>query len=174
MVSRRDILGVAVATVIIVLALGVVYYYYVEPCSHGGPVVTGGSSSNGDGGGGVRSTPSSSTSVVVRVVETGPLPNSPLDFSPLNFTVTEGEQVTISFNNTDTQAHELVIPQFDVTTGVVNGGSTVSISFTPEEIGSFAYFQPMGPCSPGNPSPSIACPRMEIFNGTMTVLPAPH
>jgi plastocyanin len=172
MVSRREILGVAVATIIIVLALGVVYYYYVEPSSHGGPVVTG--SGSGDGGDGGRSTPSSSTSVVVRVVETGPLPNSPLDFSPLNFTVTEGEQVTISFNNTDTQAHELVIPQFDVTTGVVKGGTTVSISFTPDRIGSFAYFQPVGPCSPGNPSPSIACPRMEIFNGTMTVLPSPR
>jgi plastocyanin len=173
MVSKRDILGVAVATIVLVLALGVVYYYYVEPPSQGGPVVTGGSSS-GDGGGGARSTPSSSISVVVRVVEIGPLPNSPLDFSPLNFTVTEGEQVTISFNNTDTQAHELVIPQFDVTTGVVKGGSTVSISFTADMIGSFSYFQPVGPCSPGNPSPSIACPRMEIFNGTMTVLPAPH
>jgi plastocyanin len=171
MVSKRDILGVAVATIIIGLALGVVYYYYVEPSSHGGRVVTGGS---GGGGGGARSTPSGSTSVVVRVVQTGPLPDSPSDFSPLNFTVTEGERVTISFNNTDTQAHELVIPQFDVTTGVVNGGTTVSISFTPDRIGSFAYFQPVGPCSPGTPSPSIACPRMEIFNGTMTVLPAPR
>jgi Cupredoxin-like domain len=99
-------------------------------------------------------------------------PNSPLNISPLNFSVTEGQQVAISFNNTDTQAHELVIPQFDVTTGAVKGGSTVSISFTPDTIGSFPYFQPRGPCSPGNPSPSTAHPGMEVFNGTMTVLPA--
>jgi hypothetical protein len=105
-------------------------------------------------------------------VGTGPSSNAPMNFSPLNFTVTEGEHVTIALNNTDNQPHELVIPQFNLTTGVVQGGTTVRVSFVPNRAGNFPFYQPVGPCSPGNASPPIACPRVEIFNGTMTVLPS--
>src|ERR1019366_9070649 len=115
MVSKRII----ISTVVIVAVLAVGIVYYVSTASYIGTVAT------------TTTTKSTTTSVIVNIVGTGPSSNAPMNFSPLNFTVTEGEHVTIALNNTDNQPHELVIPQFNLTTGVVQGGTTVRVSFVP-------------------------------------------
>ena len=54
--------------------------------------------------------------------------------------------MTIVFDNTDDGPHELQIPALDVSTGIVQGGQTARVVFTPEKVGTFAYDQPQGAC----------------------------
>jgi len=95
----------------------------------------------------------------------------PDEFLPQNFTVTEGQHVTIVFDNTDDGPHELVIPQFGVTTGIVQGGQTVRVSFVPNQVGTFGFDQPQGVCDYGNLSAQQGgCTGVQETNGNMTVL----
>jgi hypothetical protein len=92
-------------------------------------------------------------------------------FYPLNFTVKQGQHVTIAFDNTDDGPHELVIPAYNVTTGIVQGGSTVRVSFVASKAGVFPFFQPNGVCNAGGISPQQGgCTGQQITNGNMTVL----
>src|SRR5271170_3317886 len=45
-------------------------------------------------------------------------------YFPRNFTVTEGDHVTLVFENLDDDPHELTIPAFGVDTNVVPSGQT--------------------------------------------------
>jgi uncharacterized cupredoxin-like copper-binding protein len=107
-------------------------------------------------------------SVTVNIeVTNGTTQNGAADiFEPRNFTVTEGQHVTIVFSNTDDGPHELAIPPFGVNTGIVQGGSTVRVIFTPNQIGTFAYYEPPGVCA--------SCTGQQETSGNVTVLaPAP-
>src|ERR1700758_3373116 len=49
---------------------------------------------------------------------------NPDAFIPNNFTVTQGQHVTLVFENEDDGPHELVIPGYGLSTGIVQGGQT--------------------------------------------------
>jgi Cupredoxin-like domain len=92
-------------------------------------------------------------------------------FYPLNFTVKQGQHVTIVFDNTDDGPHELAIPAFGVNTGIVQGGSTVRVQFVADKVGIFPFFQPAGVCNAGGITPQQGgCTGQQITNGNMTVL----
>jgi hypothetical protein len=92
-------------------------------------------------------------------------------FYPLNFTVKQGQHVTIAFDNTDDGPHELVIPAYNVNTGIVQGGQTVRVSFVADKAGVFPFFQPDGVCNAGGISPQQGgCTGNQITHGNMTVI----
>jgi plastocyanin len=107
----------------------------------------------------------SKDSVTVDIeVTNGTVQNGAADaFSPRNFTVVEGQHVTVVFENNDDNAHELVIPQFGVSTGIVQGGSSTRVNFVPTQAGTFDYFEPQGVCG--------SCTGAQETSGNMTVLP---
>ncbi len=125
------------------------------------------------------------TAIVVILVVTGAyyfaLPHGPLTtvtivategqvgvaFTPANFTVKEGQQVTLVFVNRDSTPHELVIPAFGVSTQIVNAGSTVSVYFVPNKGGTFIVTQP---CGAGPPQDVLPC-NIQVY---MTVLSPKH
>jgi heme/copper-type cytochrome/quinol oxidase subunit 2 len=112
----------------------------------------------------------SANSVTVNIeVTNGTTQNGAADiFEPRNFTVTEGQHVTIVFDNTDDGPHELAIPQFGVNTGIVQGGSTVRVNFTPNQTGTFEYYEPAGVCAEN--AGAAACTGQQETSGNMTVL----
>jgi len=112
----------------------------------------------------------SSNSVSINIqVTSGTTQNGAADeFLPRNFTVIEGQHVTIVFANGDDGPHELQIPTFNVDTNVVQGGQTVRVAFTPNQVGTFKYFEPAGVCSL-NAGPA-ACTGLQLTSGNMTVL----
>jgi hypothetical protein len=92
-------------------------------------------------------------------------------FYPLNFTVKQGQHVTIAFDNTDDGPHEMVLPAYNVDTGIVQGGQTVRVSFTADKVGVFPFYQPAGACNAGGITPAQGgCTGAQITNGNMTVL----
>ena len=143
MVSRTIILAV----VIVAILAGSGAYYFTN--------VLGGSSGN---------------SVTVNIeVTSGTTANGAADaFSPRNFTVTENQHVTIVFYNSDDGPHELAIPAFNVNTQVVQGGSTVRVTFTPNQLGTFEYYEPPGICSQN--AGAYACTGLQETSGNMTVI----
>jgi hypothetical protein len=147
--------GSVILAVVIVAVLAVSGGYYISTVS-------------GNGGGG--------NSVIVNIEVTPGLFGEnasafPDEFLPQNFTVTEGQHVTIVFDNTDDGPHELVIPAFGVTTGIVQGGQTFRVSFVPNQVGTFEYSQPAGACNYGGITPQQGgCTGNQETNGNMTVL----
>jgi len=102
--------------------------------------------------------------VKVRIVATPLLQNGPASvFLPLNFTVTEGQHVSLTFVNQDDSPHELVIPGLSVTTGIVNAGGTARVTFIPDQVGRFVFGQPTSDGLLSGPGPLS-------MNGTVTVL----
>ncbi len=138
MVSRQVIFAVFVVAVLAVSAA-----YYASS-------VSGGSKD--------------SVTVVIQVTN-GTAQNGAADaFSPRNFTVVEGQHVTLVFENNDDNAHELVIPHFGVDTNVVEGGSSARVVFVPNQTGVFEYFEPPGVCG--------SCTGAQETSGNMTVIPS--
>lgn len=88
-------------------------------------------------------------------------------FLPNNFTVSEGEHVTLVVLNADHYPHELAIPQFGVNTGLIQSGDIVKQSFVPNESGTFVYDQPPGVCTEA----ANACNSAQRTTGNMTVTP---
>jgi len=142
MVSRAILL---VAFVIIVIALSGAYYV-------------------------VAASRFSENSVTVNIEVTNGTPqNGAADvFEPRNFTVTEGQHVTIVFDNTDDGPHELQIPQLGVSTGIVQGGQTARVEFTANQVGTFEYSEPPGVCAQN--AGAAACTGVQETSGNMTVL----
>jgi hypothetical protein len=68
--------------------------------------------------------------------------------SPQNFTVMEGQHVTLVVDNMDNTSHTLAIPA-EMETPVILPGQVVSVSFIPNEVGVFPLLQPplTGPCA---------------------------
>ncbi|HXW36761.1 MAG TPA: cupredoxin domain-containing protein [Nitrososphaerales archaeon] len=109
-----------------------------------------------------NATSKNSVTINIMVTDGTPQNGAPDEFFPHYFTVTEGQHVTIVFDNTDDDPHELAIPAFGVNTGVVPSGVTTRVSFVPNQVGVFPYYEPPGLC--GN------CTGAQETWGNMTVL----
>jgi len=140
MVSKAPVLAVVIAAILVVS--GAYYFYSTSAASQG--------------------------SVTINIIVTnGTTKNGQADtYSPRNFTVTLDQHVTILFDNTDDDPHELTIPAFNVNSGVVQGGSSVRITFTPNKAGTFEMTEPPGVCS----LPGGQCTGAQEMTGNMTVL----
>jgi uncharacterized cupredoxin-like copper-binding protein len=144
MVKRSLILAVVVVAVLAVSA-----GYYINSVGQGGSSVT----------------------IDMEVTAGTPQNGGPDHFLPANFTVTEGQHVTIVFDNTDDGPHEFEIPALGVSTGIVQGGQTVRVNFVPDKVGTFAYDQPPGACNYGGLTYAQGgCTGAQETNGTVTVL----
>ena len=110
-----------------------------------------------------------SVTIDMEVTSGTPQNGAPDHFLPANFTVTEGEHVTIVFDNTDDGPHELQIPALGVDTGIVQGGQTQRVTFVPEKVGTFAYSQPPYACV-SQQNPDTSCTGAQETNGNVTVL----
>jgi hypothetical protein len=88
-------------------------------------------------------------------------------FLPQNFTVTEGQHVSLLFVNQDDSPHEFAIPALNVITGIVNGGQTAKVDFVPDKVGTFAFGQPSGMCTLVNQG--AVCNGLAMM-GNVTVL----
>jgi plastocyanin len=143
MVSRTIILAVVIVAILVVSGA----YYFT------GVIGTGAANS---------------VTINVSVTNGNPANGAADAFVPNNFTVTEGQHVTIVFQNGDDGPHELAIPAFNVNTQVVQGGQTQRVTFTPNQVGTFKYYEPPGVCSQG--AAGAACTGKQLTNGTMTVL----
>jgi uncharacterized cupredoxin-like copper-binding protein len=137
MTAKRVVILAAAAVFVILVVSGIYYFFPPGGSTTVTIVATGGSRGEG--------------SVV---------------FAPRNFTVMEGERVTLILVNRDTSPHELVIPALDVNINAVYGGASASVSFTPEKTGTFSFFQPCGTSLPTAP-PSPSCYGTE---GNVTIL----
>jgi len=144
MVSRAVILAVVIVAILVVSGA----YYFT---------------------GVIGTTSANSVTINVSVTNGTPQNGAADAFEPNNFTVTEGQHVTIVFQNGDDGPHELAIPAFNVNTQVVQGGQTQRVSFTPDKTGNFPYYEPPGVCAQG--AAGAACTGKQLTNGTMTVLP---
>jgi nitrous oxide reductase len=89
-------------------------------------------------------------------------------YIPANFTVTEGEYVTLAILNTDDNTHGLVIKAFGVDTGLIDPGDTTRVSFLANETGTFTYYEPPGYCTGGYGN---VCNSVQHMIGNMTVAP---
>lgn len=97
---------------------------------------------------------------------------NPDAFIPTNFTVTQGTHVVLVFENEDDGPHEMVIPGYGITTGIVQGGQTVRVNFVADKVGVFAWDQPAGACNAGGLTPQQGgCTGAQLTNGNMTVIP---
>jgi hypothetical protein len=151
MTAAKHVVTLAAVVVIAILALSGAFYFVFMPASFPNGSV------------------SSVTSTTVSLsVASGPNPeNVPDYFSPQNFTVTEGQRVTLVFDNTDDTPHELAIPALNVTTGIVQSGQIVRIVFIPNKIGTFGFGQPGAMCKVVNQG--AVCNPLAV-NGNVTVL----
>ena len=93
-------------------------------------------------------------------------------FIPNNFTVKEGMHVTIVFENHDDGPHEMVIPGYGLSTGIVQGGQATRVNFIADKVGVFAWNQPQGVCDIGGLTPQQGgCTGAQLTDGNMTVTP---
>ena len=79
-------------------------------------------------------------STTVTIVATGG--QGRVAFAPANFTVKEGQQVTLVFLNHGSDSHELQIPVLGVDTGTVQPGATARVVFVPSKVGVFSFGEP--------------------------------
>jgi uncharacterized cupredoxin-like copper-binding protein len=111
----------------------------------------------------------SSSAITIHITIVGtPAANTTDTYVPDHFTVHEGQQVTLVVQNTDDNTHGLVIDAFNVNTGVIQSGDTARVVFTPNQAGTFTYYEPPGYCGGGVGN---VCNSIQNMTGTMTVLP---
>jgi heme/copper-type cytochrome/quinol oxidase subunit 2 len=94
-------------------------------------------------------TPSSKSQTVDLTIVGGIGVGTEDTYVPDNFTVTEGNNVTLVIENTDDNTHGLGITQFGVNSGIILPGDTVRVSFIANETGIFKYQEPAGDCKGG-------------------------
>ncbi len=113
---------------------------------------------------------SSSTSTPLINIEIigGPAAGTVDYYSPNNFTVRQGQQVTLAILNTDDNTHGLVIRAFGVDTGKIPPGHTDRVTFVANQTGTFEFFEPPGYCTGGYGN---ICNSIQHMTGNMTVLP---
>jgi len=99
----------------------------------------------------------------------GDTANSTDTYSPDNFTVTEGQHVTLVVLNTDDNTHGLKIDQFGVDTGIIQSGASEREQFVPNQAGTFTYYEPPGYCTGGVGN---VCNSEQDMIGNMTVIPS--
>lgn len=112
--TAKRVVILAAAAIVLILAVTGTYYFVLPP----------------------------GASATVTIVATGDEAN--VAFAPANFTVQEGQKVTLVFVNHGSAPHELEIPTLSVNTGIVNGGATTRVSFTPNKVGTFTFEQACG------------------------------
>lgn len=106
------------------------------------------------------STTYSSSAIIVRLVTTNPpveggivIPanevrhfdpgEGPHNSDPQPIILKVGVPVELVFvNNDDIETHQLVIPAFNVSTRPIQPFETDSVTFTPDKVGTFKYFDP--------------------------------
>jgi len=89
-------------------------------------------------------------------------------YSPANFTVKQGQVVTLFVYNTDDNTHGLAIPAFGVDTGIIKHGITAQVTFTASKAGTFPIDEPPGYCTGGNGN---VCNSSQDLKGNLTVTP---
>jgi heme/copper-type cytochrome/quinol oxidase subunit 2 len=87
-------------------------------------------------------------------------------YSPNNFTVRLGQQVTLAILNTDDNTHGLVLKAFGVDTGKILPGHTDRVTFVANQTGTFEYYEPPGYCTGGYGN---VCNSIQHMTGNMTV-----
>jgi heme/copper-type cytochrome/quinol oxidase subunit 2 len=155
--------GAAVILIVALLAAGAAYYLY-SAGSQGGH----GSSLNSVGvdirivrengttfSTSSTSSPSSPTTTVMTMMDI---------YSPDNFTVTEGQNVTLVILNMGNSTHGLVITQFGVNSGIIPPHGVVRVWFIANQVGVFKFYEPEGYCKGG-----IGCGDVQNMFGYMTV-----
>ena len=65
---------------------------------------------------------------------------SEFSFNPSSITVNAGDRVKITFKNTGSARHNLVIGDLGVSTSLIPAGSTDTIEFTADRSGTFAFY----------------------------------
>jgi hypothetical protein len=75
--------------------------------------------------------------------------NETASYVPGNFTVAQGEHVSLAVENYDNSTHGLAIPGFDVNTGGIAPNGTMVISFIPNALGNFTFSEPSSDCGGG-------------------------
>jgi len=116
-----------------------------------------------------NSSNSSATSITVNIQIVGGVGAGTVDtYSPDNFTVTEGQHVTLVVLDSDDNTHGLIIPQFGVDTGIIQSGASVRVQFVANQAGNYTFYEPAGYCTGGFGN---ACNSIQKMSGTMTVLP---
>ncbi len=116
-----------------------------------------------------NSSSSSTNSVTVDIEIVGGVGNGTVDtYSPDNFTVSEGQHVTLAVLNTDDNTHGLVIKALGVDTGIIDPGDTKRVSFVANETGTFVYYEPPGYCTGGV---GKVCNSAQHMTGNMTIAP---
>ena len=65
---------------------------------------------------------------------------SEFSFSPATITVSQGDEVRITFNNVGEVIHVFVIDEFGVETPVLLDGETATVEFTADRAGTFAFY----------------------------------
>ena len=112
---------------------------------------------------------SSSSSLLVNIEIIGTPAAGTIDYySPNNFTVRQGQTVTLAILNTDDNTHGLVMRAFSVDTGKINPGHTDRVTFVANQTGTFEFFEPAGYCTGGLGN---HCNSIQHMTGNMTVLP---
>jgi len=89
-------------------------------------------------------------------------------YSPDNFSVTEGQHVTLAILNTDDNTHGLALKTFGIDTGIILPGDTARVSFVANQTGVFEFLEPPGYCTGGV---GHICNSVQHMWGYMTVNP---
>jgi heme/copper-type cytochrome/quinol oxidase subunit 2 len=89
-------------------------------------------------------------------------------YSPANVTVREGQSVTLAVFNDADVTHGLVLPAFNVDTGIIPSKHTIRASFLADKVGTFSFNSPASHCSGRAVN---ACDNQQGLDGTLTVLP---
>jgi hypothetical protein len=115
MTAKRVVILAAAAIVVILVVTGT--YYFVLP--HG-------------------------PSTTVTIIFTGGPQEASLVFAPANFTVKEGQNVSLVVVNRSSASLQLQIPVLRVLTSVLRPGATTTVSFIPNTVGTFEVMLPCG------------------------------
>lgn len=115
------------------------------------------------------SSSSSSSNLVVNISIIGTPAAGTIDYYlPNNFTVRQGQQVTLAVLNTDDNTHGLVMRAFGVDTGKIPPGHTDRVTFVANQTGTFEFFEPPGYCTGGLGN---VCNSIQHMTGNMTIVP---
>ena len=98
----------------------------------------------------------------------GVTPGSIDIYSPDNFTVTQGDHVSLAILNTDDNTHGFTMKAFGVDTGIILPGQTARVSFVANQTGVFEFLEPPGYCTGGV---GHVCNSIQHMWGYMTVSP---
>ncbi len=68
---------------------------------------------------------------------------SEFEYSPVRITVSQGDEVKITFDNVGEVIHNFVIDEFGVETPVLEPGEMATVEFTADKAGTFFFYCPI-------------------------------